>query len=335
MALKAFAPQLQTTFVKALSDPSKQTRNKAIHALGKLMAISTRVDPLLTELAGQCTVAESNAIRCSTIDALAIVLDKGGHLATAPVLDKVKGAIFGHIVDEDESMRQSAAGVCGRLAAYLDGVGVGDLVLDLADLRALEHPTPAVCGRCTSIGAIAQHAGKKIDAVREDFYSFFRATLGEDSKPAVLNATCAALLSCLTLPTHSGSQERTQEYNECVALVLAEFAPALCKNSTAARSEETRRLAMTALKIACKTAPDVARKFASVIMPVVLEAWRDINLRVRAVADRLFYNLSDGGAAGHVSAFCQICSGEDSAFLRNYAKTTIARMSAEEEEEAW
>eukprot|EP00428_Durinskia_dybowskii_P053963 CAMPEP_0170329672 /NCGR_PEP_ID=MMETSP0116_2-20130129/65757_1 /TAXON_ID=400756 /ORGANISM="Durinskia baltica, Strain CSIRO CS-38" /LENGTH=75 /DNA_ID=CAMNT_0010582817 /DNA_START=12 /DNA_END=235 /DNA_ORIENTATION=- len=41
-ALRAFVPQFQTTFVKALADPSRQVRVEAIHALGLLMPLSTR-----------------------------------------------------------------------------------------------------------------------------------------------------------------------------------------------------------------------------------------------------------------------------------------------------
>ena len=48
--LKAFVPQLQTTFVKALTDPSRGVRGRAALALGRLMPLSTRVDPLLAEL---------------------------------------------------------------------------------------------------------------------------------------------------------------------------------------------------------------------------------------------------------------------------------------------
>ena len=49
-ALRAFMPQFQTTFVKALSDPSRQVRIEAIKALALLMPLSTRVDPLIKEL---------------------------------------------------------------------------------------------------------------------------------------------------------------------------------------------------------------------------------------------------------------------------------------------
>lgn len=50
-ALKAFVPQLQTTFIKALSDTSsKHVRASSIAALGKLLPMITRVDQIVTEV---------------------------------------------------------------------------------------------------------------------------------------------------------------------------------------------------------------------------------------------------------------------------------------------
>lgn len=46
-SLKAFAPQLQTSFVKMLNDPMKACRSRAVLGLEKLMPLTTRVDPLL------------------------------------------------------------------------------------------------------------------------------------------------------------------------------------------------------------------------------------------------------------------------------------------------
>ncbi len=52
-ALQAFVPQFQTTFVKALSDQSRQVGIKAINALALLMPLSSHVDPLV--LVPSCT----------------------------------------------------------------------------------------------------------------------------------------------------------------------------------------------------------------------------------------------------------------------------------------
>ncbi len=48
--MKPFLPQLQTTFIKALHDPTAVVRKNAATALAKLMTLSPRVDPLLNEL---------------------------------------------------------------------------------------------------------------------------------------------------------------------------------------------------------------------------------------------------------------------------------------------
>ena len=61
--LKAFLPQLQTTFVKALNDSNRSVRLKAASALGKLVIIHLRVDPLFNELHTGIKNAEEPAIR--------------------------------------------------------------------------------------------------------------------------------------------------------------------------------------------------------------------------------------------------------------------------------
>lgn len=49
-AAKAFVPQLQTTFVKALNDANRTVRLRAAFALEKLVVLQTRVDPLFNDL---------------------------------------------------------------------------------------------------------------------------------------------------------------------------------------------------------------------------------------------------------------------------------------------
>jgi hypothetical protein len=55
-SLKPFVPQLQTTFVKALSDPGSAVRQRGLSALSQLMSLSTRVDPLVAELSTSASV---------------------------------------------------------------------------------------------------------------------------------------------------------------------------------------------------------------------------------------------------------------------------------------
>ena len=65
--LKAFLPQLQTTFIKALNDPNRAVRLKAAAALGKLVVIHTRVEPVFTELHTGIKNAEDTSIRLVSV----------------------------------------------------------------------------------------------------------------------------------------------------------------------------------------------------------------------------------------------------------------------------
>ena len=61
--MKPFLPQLQTTFTKALQDPNRVVRLKAADALGKLIAIHAKVDPLFTELLNGVRTSEDSGVR--------------------------------------------------------------------------------------------------------------------------------------------------------------------------------------------------------------------------------------------------------------------------------
>ncbi|NXU66914.1 GCN1 kinase, partial [Horornis vulcanius] len=63
IALKPFLPQLQTTFTKALQDSNRAVRLKAADALGKLIVIHVKVDPLFTELLNGIRSSDDSAIR--------------------------------------------------------------------------------------------------------------------------------------------------------------------------------------------------------------------------------------------------------------------------------
>lgn len=128
-ALRAFVPQFQTTFVKGLSDPSRQVRLEAITALGLLMPLSTRVDPLIKELVlgslGKENATDDGAIgivavQTATLEALAVVLRTGGKKSKLP--DSIPSALEASqslIVHTDDSVREAAAKVMGAACNIL------------------------------------------------------------------------------------------------------------------------------------------------------------------------------------------------------------------------
>ena len=87
--LKPFVPQLQTSFVKALSDPSRPVREHSAAALGQLMEFSTRVDNLVSELSNNVTgsaAAETADVRQTMLGALASVFMNAGEKVSQGLL---------------------------------------------------------------------------------------------------------------------------------------------------------------------------------------------------------------------------------------------------------
>ena len=105
VALKPFVPQLQTTFVKAMSDQSRAVRSFATSTLALLMDLTTRVDPVINELCSVATTAEAHSIRASCFYACAKVVGKAGSSASVDSLEKLRQILLHHVLDEDEDVR--------------------------------------------------------------------------------------------------------------------------------------------------------------------------------------------------------------------------------------
>lgn len=282
-ALRAFVPQFQTTFVKALSDPSRQVRVEAIKALALLMPLSTRVDPLIKELVatalgkGSTTTAETAglvAIQTATLEALAVVLKHGGAKVKSDEsipssLDAGKELLVAH---EDDGIRESAAKVIGYASERL-GVDEANAVLleyvvDKAPTISssspeIKHGIACICRRLFSVSI-----GKDID--RDTYKSVVGIvqTLMKDEKTMVKEAACVAIGAILGSSTELSSTIELIEKSivECMSTkeeldVQQAVAKGLCICARLQpgmfRKEEGLTLINTALKMAMSGAQRV------------------------------------------------------------------------------
>lgn len=158
-ALRAFVPQFQTTFSKALTDPSRQVRVEAIKALGLLMPLSTRVDPLLKDLVstslgnGTVSALESAsvvAIQTATLEALSTVLKYGGQKAKLP--DTISSALNAGkecLFHNDDGVRIGAAKViasaCELLSLEVTNETAVELLHTEIDSLEVKHGLASFC----------------------------------------------------------------------------------------------------------------------------------------------------------------------------------------------
>ena len=202
-ALRAFVPQFQTTFVKALSDPSRQVRIEAIKALSLLMPLSTRVDPLIKELVGGSLGKSSSsagesvgaiaAVQTATLEALAAVLKEGGKKAKLP--ESIRSACDAAkelLEHEDESVREGAAKVMGATVELMEA-SVAEEILQETLLDGSDDSGTIRHGKACAIRQIfASSVGEGLDqTLKEEAIQSLLAYMNDD-KGSVKEAGCVA-----------------------------------------------------------------------------------------------------------------------------------------------
>ncbi|NXK45456.1 GCN1 kinase, partial [Chauna torquata] len=119
IALKPFLPQLQTTFTKALQDSNRAVRLKAADALGKLIVIHVKVDPLFTELLNGIRSSDDSAIRDTMLQALRFVTRGAGGKVDAAIRKNISTVLLGMLGHDEDATRMASAGCLAELCAFL------------------------------------------------------------------------------------------------------------------------------------------------------------------------------------------------------------------------
>ncbi|XP_077016110.1 stalled ribosome sensor GCN1 [Tamandua tetradactyla] len=119
IALKPFLPQLQTTFTKALQDSNRGVRLKAADALGKLISIHIKVDPLFTELLNGIRIMEDPGIRDTMLQALRFVIQGAGAKVDVVIRKNIVSLLLSMLGHDEDNTRMSSAGCLGELCAFL------------------------------------------------------------------------------------------------------------------------------------------------------------------------------------------------------------------------
>lgn len=134
--LRPFLPQLQRTFTKSLADPTSSTlRDRAAKALGTLITMTPRIDPLIAELVtGSKT--KDRGVRAAMLKGLHEVVDKAGPNMSDSSKDAILGLIDAQDNEQDETMAIATARLIGVLIKVVPAASASGIVKN----RALAVP---------------------------------------------------------------------------------------------------------------------------------------------------------------------------------------------------
>jgi hypothetical protein len=280
LALKPFVPQLQTTFVKCLSDSSRPVRQRAAAALGRLMTLQPRVNPLVGDLLTGLKGAADKGVREAMLRALAGVFAHAGKGVGVPNVQRAKLEVVDVVATAaDEGTRGAAALALAHIAAWLPEEERGELIEELsADAAGVNGEERE--GRAVALSAMARtspelilaaHAAPVLNglvkAAKDDRVPSRCAAARGLARLAVASALQSGS-SCPYLPKllpvlsrllrDDGSEVReatvralkrlTKEHPDAVAPHLDAFVPALADVAVGDRSKEARYYADRALR---------------------------------------------------------------------------------------
>eukprot|EP00456_Euglypha_rotunda_P026096 TRINITY_DN21042_c0_g1_i1.p1 TRINITY_DN21042_c0_g1~~TRINITY_DN21042_c0_g1_i1.p1 ORF type:complete len:325 (+),score=62.61 TRINITY_DN21042_c0_g1_i1:134-1108(+) len=167
--LKPFLPQLQTTFQKALVDPTEEVREKAAAGLAGLVPESRRIDPLIAELTNNVKSQDSPGIKTSMLNALEQILRQPdvGTKITPTVLTTTQKTLVDFIEDDRDAVRRLAARTLGVSAQYLPDKELSTFLNDTL-LKESENWLERD-GRLIALAQTVRTSYKKLDGKQQGY----------------------------------------------------------------------------------------------------------------------------------------------------------------------
>lgn len=308
ISLKPFLPQLQTTFVKCLQDSTRTVRSGAALALGMLSGLSTRVDPLVSDLLSSLQVSDGG-VREAILSALKGVLKHAGKNVSSAVRDRVYSVLKELIHHDDDRVRMYAASILGFLTQYLEVVQLTELIQELTSL-ANSSSWPPRHGSILTISSLLHHNPASVfsSSLFPNIVDCLRHTLKDEKFP--LRETSTKALGRLLLYRTQTDPSDTLLYKDVLSLLVA---------STHDDSSEVRRRALSAIKAVAKANPSAIMSHSALIGPSLAECLKDANTPVRLAAERCAlhaFQLTKG--AENVQAVQKYITGLDARRLSKF-----------------
>ncbi|KAL4557543.1 hypothetical protein LXL04_035724 [Taraxacum kok-saghyz] len=275
MALKPFLPQLQTTFVKCLQDNTRTVRSSAALALGKLSALSTRVDPLVGDLLSNLQASEGG-VREAILVALKGVVKHAGKSIGGPVKTRVFDLLQELIYNDDDQIRSSSARILGIISEYLEDDQISELLEQLPE-KASSRIWTDRHGSILTVSSMLRHIPGVISASPSFplVTDCLKNSLTDEKFP--VRETSTKALGRLLLHQIQKDPSNTSTHKT----TLASIASAMQDDSS-----EVRRRALFALKAVAKANPSAITIHVTVYGPMVAECLKDGSTPVRLAAER-------------------------------------------------
>jgi len=319
--LKPFLPQLQRTFAKSLADPSSEIlRSRAAKALGTLITMTPRVDPLIAELVTGSKTTDAG-VRNAMLTALYEVVSKAGTNMNEISRNAILGLIDSDTNESDAALTITYAKLLGALIKVLPE----DLASTLIKGRVLT--APQTNRSILALNAVLVDSPTSLTGALDDIVrSIIVQSIGS-SQPFI--ADNAVLAAGKYLLTESG--DKSYESTKLLIEALADVLPV-------GRPVDTRRLSLVVIRTASRENTDVIRAHLATLVLPVFRCVRDPVIPVKLAAEAAFlaiFSVVDEESTvfdKYMTGPGSILTPADKRSMQEYFKRIALRLSGQAKE---
>ncbi|KAF2257769.1 ARM repeat-containing protein [Lojkania enalia] len=274
--LKPFLPQLQRTFAKSLADTSSEVlRTRAAKALGTLITMTPRIDPLIAELVTGSKTGDQ-AVKTAMLKALFEVVSKAGKNMNEASRNAILGLIDTDIDDNDDAMAITNARLLGAL--------IGNLPTDIAAglIRSRVLTTHFSKASILALNAILLDAPETLtESFADETVSIICQGIAH-TQPIISESSILASGKYLLSPSTPKSYDHTKPLFEALAPVITPGNPI-----------DSRRLTLVVLRTVARQNKSLIRPHIPLLTLNIFSCVRDPIIPIKLAAEAAFLALFD------------------------------------------
>ncbi|KAK4548898.1 hypothetical protein LTR36_008671 [Oleoguttula mirabilis] len=315
--LKPFLPQLQRTFAKSLADPSSEVlRSRAAKALGTLITMTPRIDPLIAELVTGSKTTDAG-VRNAMLKALYEVVSKAGSNMSDVSRNSILGLIDSESGDSDDALNITFAKLLGALIKVLPQ----DAAIALLKGRVLtNHYTHA---SVLALNAVLVEAPEALTGQLGDITQSIIGQGIASNQPFVADNCVLAAGKYLLTESSNKSFEATRPVFD-----------ALAKAIPPGRPVDTRRLSLVVVRTVSRESNELVRPHLDILAPPIFASVRDMVIPVKLSAEAAFLAIfsvveEEGAVFDRYSASLQPGPKRQ---MQEYFKRIVSRLASQARE---
>ena len=274
--LKPFLPQLQRTFARSLADESSEIlRSRAAKALGTLITLTPRIDPLIAELVtGSKT--PNPGVQNAMLRALYEVVNNAGSNMSEASRNLILALIDGDTSGTDEKMVITNAQLLGALIKSLPPTFNASSLIKQRVLTT--HMTNSTV---LNLNSVLCHSPSSLT---EGFAQETPVLIchGMKSKQPFISENCVLA---------AGKYLLTDERNLRKAEASASIVETLANVIQPGGPTDSRRLALVVIRTVNRTHKDLISPHIDVLVPPIFASVRDMVLPIKLSAEAAFVEL--------------------------------------------